>query len=173
MGREQAELAAHDVVNLVRSHQPKYQGVLILSSDLLRAKETADAVARALTAHVPNVPLVQQRVVIDVRLRERWFGNWDGGSDDHYHDVWKEDALDPSHQKEGVEAVTSVMQRATHCVVDWDAQVTNCLILCVAHGDVLQILQTAFVKMDGSLHRTLDHLDTAKLRRLVLQPDPM
>ena len=40
-------------------------------------------------------------------------------------------------------------------------------IICVAHGDVLQILQTAFNKnMNPSQHRSIQHLETATLRPL-------
>jgi len=55
-----------------------------------------------------------------VRERERGFGDWDGGNDIHYHDVWKEDAIDPYHTKNNVESVWSVIDRSTCCVIDWD-----------------------------------------------------
>ena len=120
-----------------------------------------------------------------VALRERWFGEWDGRPDVHYKDVWKDDALDPYHTVRGVESVYSVLDRATRMVRSIDNEVTGggclngggdnddeedeggCLwIICVAHGDVLQILQTAFGKnpIDPSHHRSLDHLETATLR---------
>ena len=51
----------------------------------------------------------------------------------------------------------------------WDQKVKNYMVICVAHGDVLQILQTAFAKIDGSLHRTLPHLETASLRQLIME----
>ena len=38
--------------------------------------------------------------------------------------------------------------------------------MLVAHGDVLQILQTHFAGVDVSAHRQLDHLPTATLREL-------
>ena len=41
-------------------------------------------------------------------------------------------------------------------------------VLLVSHGDALQILQTAFHRMDASRHRQLDHLDTAEIRLLTL-----
>ena len=68
----------------------------------------------------------------------------------------------------GVESVDSVMNRTTECILDWDTRLQNHLIILVAHGDVLQITQTAFAKMDGSKHRNLDHLETATLRALEL-----
>ncbi|KAG7344413.1 histidine phosphatase superfamily branch 1 protein [Nitzschia inconspicua] len=105
---------------------------------------------------------------MDTRLRERYFGEWDLHSDQHYHDVWKDDATDPSHTVKNVESVWGVTDRATRCVLSWDATLQNHWIVCVAHGDVLQILQTAFSKMDPSQHRSLEHLETATLRPLKL-----
>jgi len=115
---------------------------------------------------------------VDAALRERWFGEWDGGSDVHYEDVWKDDAANPYHTVRGVESVWSVLDRATRlvrsvddavsrsCLDDDDDDDDGCLwIVCVAHGDVLQILQTAFGRnLDPSKHRSLDHLETATLR---------
>ena len=97
-----------------------------------------------------------------------------------------------------MESVWSVIDRSTRCVMDWDSndqksgknlvvvqwddnnkenEVENenqqqhgghYWIICVAHGDVLQILQTAFNKnIDPSQHRSIQHLETATLRSLL------
>lgn len=166
-GKDQAIRAGQDVVQ--RYQEQTYQGVLILASDLLRAKETAETVAEAVQK--ASIPLYNNGVVIETRLRERGFGEWDGGSDEHYNDVWKDDAIDPTHTIQGVESVVSVMDRSSTCVLEWDIIVQNYFVICVAHGDVLQMLQTSFSKMDGSKHRTLDHLETATLRPLLLAPN--
>ena len=163
-GRQQAQAAGQHVVDYYR--QRNYDGIVILASDYLRAKETAEIVKDSCIRE--GLPLFRNEVIIDTRLRERWFGDWDGGSDQHYGDVWKDDAEDPSHTAKDVESVNAVMDRTTTCVLEWDAEHTNKLILLVAHGDVLQITQTAFAKLDGSLHRTCEHLETATLRPLLL-----
>lgn len=174
VGQEQARQAGKDVVAFYqREGGNHYHGVCLLSSDLLRAKETAQAVHDALVEH--HIPLVRHHVIIEAGLRERWFGAWDMSSDENYQRVWKDDALDSSHTHHGVESVDSVMTRATQVVVDYhDAlpEDSKHLIICVAHGDVLQILQTAFAKMDGRHHRTLPHLETATLRPLALTGTP-
>ena len=41
-------------------------------------------------------------------------------------------------------------------------------VLLVAHGDVLQIAQTAFARADPTQHRDLPHLETAAVRELVV-----
>jgi broad specificity phosphatase PhoE len=175
VGKEQAFRAGQDVVQRYQEQQTQtsYQGVLILASDLLRAKETAETIAEAVQK--ASIPIYNNNnnnnggVVIETRLRERGFGEWDGGSDEHYNDVWKDDAVDPTHTMKGVESVLSVMDRSTLCVLEWDKIVQHHFVICVAHGDVLQMLQTSFSKMDGSKHRTLDHLETATLRPLLLR----
>eukprot|EP00532_Pseudo-nitzschia_australis_P008468 CAMPEP_0168167392 /NCGR_PEP_ID=MMETSP0139_2-20121125/2524_1 /TAXON_ID=44445 /ORGANISM="Pseudo-nitzschia australis, Strain 10249 10 AB" /LENGTH=392 /DNA_ID=CAMNT_0008084629 /DNA_START=215 /DNA_END=1393 /DNA_ORIENTATION=- len=180
-------------------------GIAIVTSDLLRAKETAQFAADAIHSHNSQctesngssdaIPLHSDAIVIDTRLRERGFGEWDGGSDVHYHDVWKDDAIDPGHTMRGVESVWSVTNRATIFVLEWDQNLAEKAdkgqqqavveakrgdaaasnpydyywVVCVAHGDVLQILQTAFsADMDPSQHRLMEHLETATLRPLEL-----
>lgn len=165
VGQDQARKAGKDVVEYFNQHN--YNGILILSSDYKRARETAEIVAECCQQH--DIPIYSDKVILETRLRERWFGNWDGGSDSHYNDVWKDDEVDSSHTIENVESVDDVMNRTTSCILEWDSTVTNFLILLVAHGDVLQITQTAFAKVDGTCHRTAcQHLETATLRPLQL-----
>lgn len=134
----------------------------------------------------------------DVRLRERYFGEFNGQSDSHYQDVWDYDCLDANHTKYDVESVNKVIQRTSSFILDLEKELVvqqqqeeeeaqqqqqqndddddrtrtkvaspNKVIL-VAHGDVLQILQTAFLNVDGCQHRSLEHLETASVRKLLL-----
>lgn len=166
-GKQQAERAADDVR---RAFQSKDYGCLVmLTSDLLRAKETATVVCDKNS----DLPILQGQVISETRLRERWFGEWDASSDSNYNNVWQDDAKDASHTIKGVEAVYDVMERTTKCILEWDKRLSSsydkrCMIVLVAHGDVLQILQTAFEKKDGRNHRDLQHLQTAQLRQLKL-----
>jgi broad specificity phosphatase PhoE len=175
LGHQQAIQAGRDVVahyQQQQKQQPSYDGLLILSSDLLRADQTANHVLQAALA--AGIPVYTGSVVTEIRLRERWFGDYDDTSDANYENVWKDDLIDPSHCLSNVESVDSVMERATQCILDWDDSsdsgngVQNHCVVCVAHGDVLQILQTAFQKLHGSQHRSLEHLETATLRPVLL-----
>ena len=156
----------------------KYCGVAIFSSDFKRARETAQHIADACKSS--SIPLYKDGVVLETKLRERNFGTLNGGSDNRYQDVWNVDIKDPTHNEFGVESVYSVVERTTKLVLDIDEELTNasqgekkykCIL--VAHGDVLQILQTGFKKMDGSLHRTLPHLETATVRELNVAEAPL
>lgn len=183
LGIQQAQTAGMDVVRCFLN-QKQLDGLCLLSSDLLRARQTAQAVADAVQQHNKNhpsssgsfIPLyyngdsttTSDVVIFEKRLRERGFGEWDLQEDSNYQNVWKDDAIDPSHTHRGVESVDSVMNRVTECILDWDARLEHKMVVCVAHGDVLQILQTSFHKLNGSKHRTLEHLETATLRELEL-----
>ena len=72
LGKEQATKASRKVVQEFQSKN--YDGILILSSDLLRAKETAEIVSLALEDTSFN--LYSNDVVVEKRLRERGFGAW-------------------------------------------------------------------------------------------------
>lgn len=177
LGHEQARAAGQDVLKAYGAQtdgEKSYAGICIISSDLLRAKQTAEAVATAI--HLDNeiiddsnpIVLHRNQVIIETRLRERGFGEWDLTSDSNYKEVWKEDAVDPTHEINGVESVASVMDRVSQCILEWEDKLQDHMVICVAHGDVLQILQTCFSKMDGSQHRSLEHLETATLRKMYI-----
>eukprot|EP00568_Trieres_chinensis_P010588 CAMPEP_0183310132 /NCGR_PEP_ID=MMETSP0160_2-20130417/29198_1 /TAXON_ID=2839 ORGANISM="Odontella Sinensis, Strain Grunow 1884" /NCGR_SAMPLE_ID=MMETSP0160_2 /ASSEMBLY_ACC=CAM_ASM_000250 /LENGTH=235 /DNA_ID=CAMNT_0025474299 /DNA_START=110 /DNA_END=817 /DNA_ORIENTATION=- len=170
-GKEQARAAGNRIAENLVGGEEGIQGVAIYSSDFARARETANFVADALVRH--SIPLHKGGVILETRLRERNFGQLNGGPDSRYGDVWEIDADDADHTDFGVESVNSVLDRTTGLVLDIDDELSttggkNWKCILVAHGDVLQILQTGFRRMDGSLHRTLPHLETATERNLVL-----
>jgi glucosyl-3-phosphoglycerate phosphatase len=173
-GRMQALQAGKDVLQqFVRGG---YHSLVLLSSDLLRAYETASIVEDVIRQHNDNtthnaVTIFQNEIVREVRLRERGFGDWDGTTDENYARVWQDDAANANHTNGNVESVHSVMGRVTRCVRDWDATLEKVddkkrMVVLVAHGDVLQILQTAFAQWPGTQHRQIAHLETATLRPL-------
>ncbi len=164
--------------------------VAIYSSDFTRARETAEIFAKVLKEH--NIPLFNANndednlgVKYDIRLRERYFGQFNGQSDANYQNVWDVDCNNPNHTEFAVESVNSVVDRTSDLIVDIEKMIMfhddhdsindsindshSCKVILVAHGDVLQILQTAFLKVDGSVHRSLEHLETATVRELVLK----
>lgn len=168
LGKTQASEAGALLSNQLKNEHSK---AAIFSSDFKRARETAELVAEAMKQN--GISLYKDDVILETRLRERFFGSLNGGLDDKYNDVWKVDAIDPSHNEFGVESVNDVLKRTTNLVLELDEELSKeygeCLCLLVAHGDVLQILQTGFDKIDGSLHRTLPHLETAAPRHLELK----
>ena len=135
---------------------------VILSSDFTRAMESATLAAQALGATVS----------IDIRLRERFFGDLELGPDHAYAEVWEQDARDANHNWRAVESASRVMARVTALISELEARHAGETFLLVSHGDALQILQTAFARRDASAHRQLPHLQTAELRPLQLAAIP-
>ncbi|MDH3634031.1 MAG: phosphoglycerate mutase family protein [Gammaproteobacteria bacterium] len=135
-----------------------FANTIIVSSDFCRARESAEIAAHSLDA--------VEAINLDRRLRERNFGELELTADSGYDDVWKADAENPDHQVMGVESVNQVMERVTSVIVEYENCCSNTSILLVSHGDALQILETAFARMDGSEHRQLEHLHTAQIREL-------
>ncbi|MGQ7248622.1 histidine phosphatase family protein [Halomonas sp. V046] len=129
----------------------------LLHSDFLRTTETAAHVAAhfGLTARA------------ELRLRERFFGNFDLGPDHAYAAVWAEDASDASHQGGGVESVRAVAERLTRLIEDLENELDGATILLVGHGDPLQILLTAAAGRDLASHRDQIALVPADVKPLV------
>ncbi len=168
-GKLQAADAAADVVRIAALHRC---AVAVCTSDFARAAQTADAVHRALVAHdIPRWP--EDAPLVSTGLRERGFGDLDGGGDDAYPLVWEMDAVDADHREWGVESVNSVRERARSVVERLAAEPAlargRWIVVLVAHGDVLQIAETWFRNRRGEEHRSLEHLPVATLRELELR----
>jgi len=134
---------------------------IIFSSDFSRALETAEIVRQQLSC---------AQVQITHSLRERNFGEYEMSDHGNYQLVWNDDIVDATHKNNGVESIEEVTERVTSFINRLEATYMDKNILLVSHGDTLQILQTAFQKVDGSAHRSLPHLETAEIRELQLQP---
>lgn len=132
----------------------------IICSDFRRAHETAKI------AH--HILVCQSQITLDVRLRERNFGELELGSDRRYSEVWSADQQQGNRSDIGVETVESVLDRALELILEQESEFSGVSFLLIAHGDVLQILQTAFSTLPANRHRELPHLKTAELRLLSL-----
>ena len=176
LGKEQAQSAGRQFANdyLTRRNSENSsgdndinRGVAVFSSDFTRARETAEIFANELKKR--NIPLYNNgNVVLETKLRERYFGSLNGGSDTRYQDVWDVDIDDPNHTEFDVECANSVLERTTRLVCELDNTLKEsssggknqeswqCVL--VAHGDVLQIMQTGFMRHgDAAKHRELEH----------------
>lgn len=131
---------------------------LVFCSDFKRTQETAGLVHEILGCHAD--------IEMNTRLRERNFGQLELGSDQRYPEIWRADLMDVNHNLHRVESVGSVLKRATQVIDDLEQRFKNETCLLVAHGDILQILQTAFYQLPASQHRDLPHLNTAEIRLL-------
>nr|WP_067286344.1 histidine phosphatase family protein [Marinobacterium profundum] len=142
----------------------------VISSDFLRARQTA-----ALAAGYFKLPSPE----LDIGLRERFFGGWEGQADSGYREVWQRDEIDTNGSRDkaaedagsqgqgAVEPVSCVLQRGLDTLRALDARHAGEVLLLVSHGDLVQILQTAFVGLAAQAHRQVPHHQTAEIRPLV------
>lgn len=142
--------------------QPLNRQTRIFSSDFKRARETALLAAECLDC--------SSDIIIDTRLRERYFGDFEAKTAEQYETVWLADKKDPQHTRYNVESVAAVAARMCHLISTVDAEFSGESILVVSHGDPLQILECCFRGRDVAQHRELDPLNTAELRELSSRP---
>ncbi len=131
---------------------------LIYSSDFKRALETA-----AIAANIFGVEEVHSTYL----LRDRFFGELDGGDDSRYEMVWERDLEDPDHCYFGVESVREVGERALEFLFRCENEYSGKDILVVSHGDVLQILFCAANGIPVRRHRSLEPMGKADIRPLL------
>jgi probable phosphoglycerate mutase len=153
-GEKQARDSAYDAKErgLLDEH------TIIYSSPFSRCKRTAQIAKEVLG--------VKMEIVFDDRLRERWFGDWEGKSNIHYQNVWDKDIVDPDHNDAKVESTSEVVRRVAGLIRDLENKYDHKNILLVSHGDALQILQTFFEGAPSSAHRGIPHLKVAEIRRV-------
>lgn len=133
----------------------------IITSDFKRAVETAEVAKEVLGVRC---------YVRTALLRERNFGTLERDSAEYYARIWLKDEHNPDHHEYQVESVNQVLDRTTTLIarILKARAIQRKNILLVSHGDTLQILETAFRKMNPGKHRTLEPLQTAELRPLHL-----
>lgn len=151
VGREQVAESVERLMDVLDRE------TVIVASDFKRTLETAEIVRAAFGA---------EKVRPDPRLRERYFGQWDGACYTHYSDTWKKDAIDPDQVVDGVESANAVQRRMVGAVLSLDEEFSGRTIVLVSHGDPLRLLQTAFEGLDTVLNRTLPYFETAGWRLL-------
>lgn len=140
----------------VTSHWLHAVPTRIVHSDFLRTTQTAQCVAERFGLTLEPEP----------RLRERYFGAFEGEPSEHYASVWEGDAADPDHSRHGVEAVSHVAARMQQVITDWEARTVDETIVLVSHGDPLQILLTVLAGKPLSGHRGQPALEPASITRV-------
>jgi probable phosphoglycerate mutase len=159
-GRQQVVASISDYQ---RQNSPATEGVVhpiskVICSDFLRTTETANLSTQTLMIKAPQV---------ETGLRERFFGDWEGKSDIHYPEIWSTDNDLAIQSAQRIESVDEVRERGLSVIEKLDAQFSGEVILLVSHGDMLQILLTAFVDIPAQQHRTLPHHAQAEIKLLV------
>jgi probable phosphoglycerate mutase len=137
----------------------------VYSSDLQRARETAEAFAlpAGLAVHT------------DVQLRERTFGRLEGHTFAEVEQRWPDDALrwrrrEPDFAVGGGESLLAFYARCVGAATRLAAAHPGQTIALVAHGGVLDVLYRAAVHIDLGAPRTWE-LGNASINRLLYSPE--
>lgn len=130
---------------------------LVISSDFKRAAETAEIVREELGT---------DPVIYDERLRERYFGGWEGQAHANYSKTWMQDVYNPDQLGNGAESADAVRQRMQAVIESLEEQYAGRDIILISHGDPLMILMTLFEGVAAAQHRALTYINTGELRRL-------
>ncbi|MGA0571616.1 histidine phosphatase family protein [Variovorax sp. VNK109] len=137
----------------------------VYASDLSRAHETAQAVARAF-----DLP-----VTTHLGLRERNFGTFQGRTFAEIEAELPEQAMrwrkrDPLFAPEGGESLIEFRRRVTDAAHDIAARHPGELVVMVGHGGVLDVLYRAATRQELQAPRTWE-LGNAAINRLLWTPD--
>lgn len=125
----------------------------VFHSDFLRTTHTAQRVAQSFKLSMEKEP----------RLRERAFGEFEGGSDSAYPGVWALDNESAEHKAHGVEPVSQVAARMLAVIEEMECRFEGEVIALVSHGDPLQILLTALNDRPLTKHREQPALAPASI----------
>jgi isoleucyl-tRNA synthetase len=106
---------------------------LIITSPVLRAKESAELAAELLGMDQP-------RVIVDNRLRELEHGSWEGKPLEEYDRAFPVDLRMFERGPDGGENWTQVRKRMGECLYELEQKYHNKRILIISHGDPLALL---------------------------------
>jgi probable phosphoglycerate mutase len=137
----------------------------IYSSDLRRAADTAEAIARACGLSVQ----------LDAGLRERHFGRFEGLTHDEISAQWPEEARrwrqrDPDYGPEGGEVLTHFYERAVGTARRLALAHPGQTVALVAHGGVLDCFYRAATHVGMSAPRSWQ-IANASINRLIHSPE--
>jgi broad specificity phosphatase PhoE len=87
-------------------------------------------------------------------------------SAEHYQNIWQRDEME-DQSDDGVESPEAVLQRGFQVIEKLEQRYQNQVVLVVSHGDLLQILSTAFAGKSPKKHRSLTHHQTAEIKHML------
>ncbi len=136
----------------------------VYSSDLSRARETAEPLAR----------LMQLPVVTDEQLRERAFGHFEGQTFQDIETTWPDDAArwrqrDPAFGPGGGERLLDFYERSLRAATRLAQRHPGQAIALVAHGGVLDCLYRAALGIELQAPRSWP-IANAAINRLLWTP---
>jgi broad specificity phosphatase PhoE len=124
---------------------------VIVSSDLQRARDTANAIA-----HYHNLPVWN-----DADLREASLGEWEGLTYREVSTLYRELVLqrreDPNFSAPGGETVIQIRDRVARAHARWQSQYPNSTVVWVTHAGVIEVSLCLFLGIDLKHRRQFRH----------------
>lgn len=152
-GEEQVRLS----VKKAKDEELLGSDTVIYSSPFSRTKKSAEIAKEILG--------VEEDIIFDDRLRERWFGDWEKTDNTAYQKIWDRDRENPNHKEENVESTKEVLERTMSLINDLEKEYKDKNILLVSHGDAIKILETSFRNISPGKHVDFK-IHTAEIREL-------
>jgi len=123
--------------NLGAEHIRKVLGLatIVRSSPFARCTQVADIAVAMLK--------LSMRYVVDDRLSERWFGEYDMLPFHHYADICTFDRSESSCKLNGVESLQELTQRMLGFIDDMEDMFEGQTILAITHDDPIRALHCA------------------------------
>ena len=148
-GYEQGKESANQLLDVLEEASAKSgQNLVFVSSPFARAKQTAEACMDGLVGNQENKERLrsmglklEDEIVLENGLMERYFGRLDADSIYTYAYVWPMDRINVTHTAFDVESVAAVCTRLSEVVSRCEEQYDDTHIVWVSHADVLQIGQ--------------------------------
>lgn len=171
LGRAQSRDSAPALLKLIGEDQ--LHNTIFYSSIFKRAKETTEesiwALQELLKAKGSNIQRFSY--YISPLLRERYFGEYDGGELGLYNNVWTKDVHNADNSDNGVESVHKVISRLDVFLRDMEQKHKGANIVVTSHADTLQIMQ---VYMCGADVRQFSQyrFKNAEVRNMLDLPPP-
>lgn len=103
----------------------------VASSDLIRAKKTAEIIAQSLGFSL---------VPADGRLRETHVGEWEGCTAEQIEQCWP-GYLESHRRPPGFEPDDSIVSRVSAALADLSVSFPGEEVLCVAHSGVIRVMR--------------------------------
>ena len=146
LGYEQGKESASQLLEFLKEEGAKSgDKLLFVTSPFARARQTAQACMDGLKEQADQVASVgvevQEEVVFEDRLMERFFGRLDNEAIYTYAYVWPLDGFNVTHTAFDVESVAAVCTRLLEVVERFESEYDGYHIVWTSHADVLQIAQ--------------------------------
>ncbi|MFW9615538.1 histidine phosphatase family protein [Aquabacterium sp.] len=137
----------------------------VFSSDLQRARDTAEAIART----------VSRPLQLDAQLRERHFGRLEGLTHGEIHAQWPDDARrwrdrDPHYGPDGGETLSAFYERCVGALRRVAEAHPGQTVVVVAHGGVLDCFYRAATHVALEAPRTWK-ITNASINRVLYSPE--